>query len=1080
MPYRFAFDLGTSSIGWAVYETNANRQNRADGSQKPVGLADLGVRLFSDGRDPKTGETLGAERRKPREARRRRDRTIQRRAYLLTLLTEADLLPDAGVDRDKLVAQNPYVLRAQAAQGRVAVHELGRAIWHLHQRRGFKSNRKADKPDEDTGKIATGGERLKAFLDKQNFETLGQFLAERQMHPDPQQRQSVRIRLRGKGAQAHYDFYPQRSMIEAEFDHLWAEQARHHPVLTEELREKVRSALFFQRPLQSVKPGRCSFFPENDKRLARSQELAQEFIIYQVLNNMRVGREQRAMTLEERDKLAGPLLQGKKLTWRKVRTLLHLSGTDEISHERDSMGDLPHNPIPARFIGTARKPGPFPDGWLALPAETRNAIVTRLEDAETEEEVVDWAMVTLGLDPELAQRLSKVRLPNGHINIGERATRAILTELKKDVVPYNRAAELAGLNHSDREDGTFYDRLPPYNQVDSMQRHIGYGTGNPKDPPDKRYGRIANPTVHVALNQLRRVINALIDRYGKPEEIVVEIARDLQKSKGQKEEDAKRNASNRKANDTRRADMVDGGYIQDGERGIYQKLLRMRLWEELGPPQDRCCPYTGERLSLQRLLSDEVEIEHILPFSKTLDDSPANKTVSLLKANRLKRSLEPAKAADLYPDVFDWDGMPDRVCNLPQNKRWRFEHGAMEKFNAQKGMMDRQLHATQYLSRLAREYVSKLFPLEDEQGRRRTHVWVVTGKLTSLLRHKWGLNLGDHNQKNRDDHRHHAVDAAVIGVIDRGLLQSISTIAAREEEQGVDRLLADLEEPYEGFSDQVMERARAVMASHRPNHGRIDPADSSRTAGKLHEETYYGIVRDLPENREALDIGNVVRRKPVEELTPKEVGQVRDPKIRCQLQAVLAQVEAEVNGDKKAIKKALPVAMKAWSEEAKIYRVRVLKREGGIQPIRDRRTGAPYKYVVPAENAWLDIIELADGRWKGLATDSFSAHTTGGTDWQAQYPDSKFIMRVRKDDTLQLFDPDGENVVKRVVRLGIVANTLYLAPVNEGGDFDKRHKDESDPFRWDYANIGKLKERKARRVRFTPMGRMKTVPYGRA
>lgn len=842
--YRFAFDMGETSLGWAVFQLN-------DG--KPVGLVKSGVQLFSSGRDEK-GNSLAQVRRGPRGARRNQDRFLRRRKRLLAELEAAGLLPPPGAGRDALIKDtSPYDLRSRAAVERVSLHEFGRSLWHLSQRRGFKSNRKADTEPDENGKIAGGASRLRAMLEEEGYKTVGQFLAMRQAAANPEDRETVRVRLSEK----EYAFYPQRAMAEEEFDHIWAEQSKHHPELTEKLRQEIRETIFHQRPLKPVPAGRCTFFPEED-RLARWQELAQEFVIYSQLGHLRITRDgiERPLTLAERDELAGRLVKGtgltatdanKGLAWNKVRTFLSLPPSDIFNLEEGGETGLYASALPFRFQGSAKKPGPFPEGFFTRPESVRSAILTRLDsaiDEGDEAEIAQWAMAELNLSQTAAERLAKITLPDGRIRVGVTAAAKIVAELKAGqtledgtqlTITYSQAAKRAGLNHSDLDDGEFFDRLPPYNRIEALQRHIGFGTGNESDPPDIRYGRIANPTVHIGLNQLRRVINALIDRYGKPEEIVLELARELNKSQRQKDKDAERNKANRLANDKRREMLEDGQHIETGQRKIRDKLLRMRLWEELGnSPIDRKCPYTGEPISLARLMSDEVEIEHILPFSRTLDDSMANKTVALLKANRLKRNTTPAEAADRNPQVFDKTNMLARVQTMPRNKRWRFEDRAMEVFESQKSFTDRQLNATQYLSRIARDYVTKLYPSRDENNKQRNHVWVVTGKLTSLLRHRWGLNLGDHNRKSRDDHRHHAIDAAVIGVIDRSLLKRLSDIARREEEGQLDRLLATLEEPYKGYCDEVHASMAGLLVAVRANHVRPSPDDPSQTSGKLH------------------------------------------------------------------------------------------------------------------------------------------------------------------------------------------------------------------------------------------------------
>src|SRR6185312_7484185 len=103
----------------------------------------------------------------------------------------------------------------------------------------------------------------------------------------------------------------------------------------------------------------------------------------------------------------------------------------------------------------------------------------------------------------------------------------------------------------------------------------------------------------------------------------------------------------------------------------------------------------------QRLFSPEVEIEHILPFKRTLDNSAANKTVSLRRANRDKGNASPYEAFASRPG-YDWDAILLRAGNLPKNKRWRFAADAMERFDAEKGFLDRQLTDTAYLAKITR------------------------------------------------------------------------------------------------------------------------------------------------------------------------------------------------------------------------------------------------------------------------------------------------------------------------------------------------------------------------------------------
>ena len=220
-------------------------------------------------------------------------------------------------------------------------------------------------------------------------------------------------------------------------------------------------------------------------------------------------------------------------------------------------------------------------------------------------------------------------------------------------------------------------------------------------------------------------------------------------------------------------------------------------------------------VGIRRLFSDEVEIEHILPFALTLDDSPTNLTVALRRANRDKDKRTPYDAFGTSPVLgghkYDWDAIALRASALPRSKQWRFRADPMELIRdklrreeeRQKGSLPgdvladiektggflaRQLVDTAYLARVSRQYLTSLVPAErDEDGTLRSNVWVVPGGMTGMLRRLWGLNRylwgnrrdaqdegpDDWRGKLRTDHRQHAVDAFVLTLIDRSLLQAI-------------------------------------------------------------------------------------------------------------------------------------------------------------------------------------------------------------------------------------------------------------------------------------------------------------------
>ncbi len=1075
IPLRFAFDLGTNSIGWAVYRIT----HFPDPKRNPPTVSELiacGVRIFNDGRNPKDGKSLAEMRRVPRAARRRRDRYLQRRADLIACLVDLGLMPVDEAERRALIALDPYRLRAQGLDQPLTPFELGRALFHLNQRRGFKSNRRADRRSDDKGKIETAAGKLRNALEAENARTFGEFLWRRHGGADgtatPRTRDPVRIRLEGEGAKALYDYYPLRDMLEEEFDRIIIAQRPHHlTLLTDSAIARIKQTIFRQRELKAVERGRCTLVPE-EERLPKALPSVEERTIYETLNHLRYGEgllRDKALTKAERDLVAQPLLQGKSkrhVTFDTIRAALKLDSAVRFNREDNGRGDLYDcRSQSAEKLAAKDRFGPH---WYALPLAERDAIVTRLIDEDDEETVASWLMADYGLDEDAARRVARWSPREGVSRLGRTANAAVLAELKKDVVTYSDAVRLAGetlgvtWHHSDFRDGVIEIPLPYYGQI--LERQVSFGTGNPEDGAEKRYGRVANPTAHIGLGQIRRVTNKLIRAYGQPAQIVVGLARALKLTKEQKDKEQRENARNRTENDRRRAILEEQGQADTGEN-----RLRLRLFEE----QQRAnggvalCPYSLKPIGIETLFSAEIEIDHILPYSRTLDDTKANRILCYRVANRHKRRQTPYEAfgddtRKAFPDQPDWNNIAAATAGLPANKRWRFAPDAMERYqNKERDFLARQINETRHLSRLARFYLGAATGSTD-------HVYVTTGQLTAMLRARWGLNaiLGDENRKVRTDHRHHAIDAVTIGAIDRSLLQEVARRAGEREEQDLARTTADVPEPFPNFLDIVREKVRAVIVSVKPDHGK---------GGALHEDTAYGLITN---QAEAAEIGNLVFRKPLVDLNANEIDKVRDPHLRRQLQALAAPFRDGKGKltDEKGLKAALAAfrvkALHNGNEvERPVRRVRIGKAKAGEVHIRDRRTGAVYKALLPGDNHHIDIVQMRDGTWRCFAATVFDVNQPDWRPlWERKKLGGKLVMRVHKGDMVEVDDTDGQRRIKTVHRLSPSNNVLYLAPHNEGGELAKRHDDKNDLFRWDFANIGGLKKRNARKTTIDEIG----------
>jgi CRISPR-associated endonuclease Csn1 len=1043
---RLGIDIGTNSIGWCLIEDDRR-------------VLDIGVHIFSDGRDPKSGASLAVDRRDARAMRRRRDRYLGRRSAFLKALKLHGLMP-ANADAAKLVADHdPYPLRERALHTRLEPFEIGRTLFHLNQRRGFKSNRKAErksKPGEE-GKIASGARSLDRAMAAVGAETLGQFLAAREMK---------RVRLNGENQE--YDFYPQRRHVEHEFNEIWNAQAKHHPsLLTDTARHALHRILFFQRELKEQEVGYCTFagmngVPADERRLAKAHPLFQQRRLYEEVNQLRIvspGTAGRPLTRDERDALILRLRDKSKVTFKTLARLIKLGEGERFNKESESRKELIGDEVRAELSNKTR----FGTRWLHFSLTEQWRIIERLQNEENPEVLTAWLTSEYGLDGVAADAVASARLPEGHGRFGETATRRLLQALEADVITYDAAAEAAGFHHSDHRTGEILARLPYYGEI--LTREIAPGKAEYGDPLERRYGKITNPTVHIGLRQLQKLVNAIIALHGKPDSIVVELARELNLNEREKDEHKRRIKQDTDAAIARGTKLAAEGFPDTGAN-----RMLLRLWEELNPanPLDRRCPYCGEPIGIRQLFGGEADIDHIIPYSRSLDDGAGNKVVAHRRCNRAKGNMTPHELWVRDPDR--WGAIPDQVARLHKSKQWRFGPDFMERLSRDGGFKARQLTDTQYLSRIAGKYLRSLYATKDE-GR----VDVMPGRMTAMLRRLWGLNslLPDHNfvenehsnaPKNRLDHRHHAIDAAVAAVTTLSLMQEIANAAGRAEEQNLDRLFDDVPKPWDGFREDVGDKLSRVTVSHKPDHGRRARPSKYRdvTAGRLHKETAYGLTGEMAADGKTPIVVHRVR------LTDLKPGDLTDPTRipDATLRRVLSVATMDRSG--KDFAQALARVAKEHPTFKGIRRLRV-REPLSVIPIRDKK-GRVYKSYAGSSNARYNVWRMPDGSWRHEVVPTFDAHQRNHED-RRPHPAAKKILNLRQNDLIAIERQGGEREIMRVVKFTLNGQ-MSLVAHNQGGKLAERHKDPDDPLTIISPTAAGLKAMKARQVRIDPLGRV--------
>ena len=835
MGLTLGLDLGTNSIGWALVRKGDPIQTDAlEGA-----LEGLGVRIFEPSVEDGWEHTpKNKGRRDARGARRTIQRAANRRKQLRKQLVGARLLPDLTDARQPEKALDeigdPYDLRGRALVERLEPHQIGRVLLHLCVRRGFLSNRKErwgsllDCDEDGVKSLILEIEEDEAKEGRGRKANQGRSAAGRKAGEDEREVlegiQTLCSDMKTAGARTLGEYlaglpegerkrarYTDRQMYEDEFEKVWEAQAKHHPaLLTDELKERVRHAIFRQRP-PNLKRGRghCSLEPQLP-RAAMARLESQRFRLLQDVNNLEVAgvfRDEYPIGPEQRRKLADALERSSFERWAAVRRTLFGGHGTKVKMNMEVAGSKGEGLTGNRTASALH--GVIPIQWDAYDEEKRKRLVNDLITITDKRELFTCLRRKWRFEPKTALLLAGAGLESGYANLSLKAINALLPYMERGRRYDEARQDVARASSSDSVKGRYGYEASAAGDAEFLGR-----------PPDY----LRNPAVEKALHELRKVVNAVIRTHGKPDVIRVELTRDLKRSK----EDRKRIEDQQAKNRQRNKEARDAYFGLRGKEPSRNDLIKHRLWREQGQE----CAYTvGKCISMSELFSEEVEIDHIIPYSLHPDDSYMNKVVCLKAKNQEKRKQTPWQAFGTTPD---WEEMTQRVKRWEKanDKRFRFPSAKAARFVRKDapdldGFLNRQLPDTGYISREAKKYLERLG----------VDVEVTRGGATSRLRSLWELNDalgGPPGEKNRSDHRHHALDAAVIAVTDRSVYRGLTEMARLNVEDGrhpFTRGRTKLDMPWPGFGQAVKDGLANVVISHAPLR---------KLSGSLHKGKAYG------------------------------------------------------------------------------------------------------------------------------------------------------------------------------------------------------------------------------------------------
>jgi len=980
----FGLDIGIASVGWAVLGEDR--------------IVDLGVRAFDKAETAKEGDSLNLVRRTTRLMRRRLRRRAWRLTKLARLLKREGLIADANLFKRKIEKNTPalkssWQLRVDALDRQLSAKEWARVIYHLCKHRGFhwisRAEEKAAEGDKagESGKVKQGLAGTKKLMQDKNYRSAAEMvLAE---FPDAQ-----------RNKQGDYTKALSRLLLSEELALLFKRQRElGNPYASAELETAIlgggdkKSGLFWaQKPALAGKDllkmlGHCTF-EKSEYRAPKASFTAERHVWLTRLNNLRIvvdGTTRPLNEAERRIALPLPYQQASDFTYKQLGSALVKTG--HFKKDRFKFAGLSYPSDRQKTEDKAKDPEASTltklPGWQeirkaladdGLEAEWQKMSVAALEGKPELLDQIAWVLSVYKDDDEVSAELHKLDLPNAgkvvDALLGIRFSKFHALSLKalRKIVPYmeqgqrydEAVANIAEYGHHSQlhKVGEGEHLLPPfYSGRDKGGRMVF----------DEDMDIPRNPVVLRALNQARKVVNALIKTYGSPHSVHIEMARDLSRPFDERRDIKKEQDAYRERNDKDKAAFASDFNIVGAVKG--KDFEKFQLYRE----QQGKCAYSIEPIDINRLFeAGYVEIDHALPYSRSFDDSKNNRVLVLARENRNKGNQTPYEYLNGADESDRWRqfvGFVEGNKAYRQAKRSRLlrkDFGGKEA----EGFRERNLNDTRFICRFFKNYVEQYLQLHKDSEAKRCVV--LSGQMTAFLRLKWGLV-----KVRGDSDRHHALDAAVVAACSHGMVKRLSDYSRRKELDQVREGFVDVEtgeiinpamfqklqqhfpDPWMHFRDELLLRLKCddisalrseieklesyppeALATLRPLF--VSRAPQRRNSGAAHKETIYA----QPESLKAQ--GGVTQKVVVTSLTLKDLDNLIDPhrneKLYAALRNWLNGREAKEHHEKEI--KKLAGKEKRKLTDAEKAEIKTLRDQLNVLPRKPDKNGKPTGPIV--------------------------------------------------------------------------------------------------------------------------------------
>lgn len=785
--YALGLDIGITSVGWSVINLDVNR------------IEDLGVRIFNAAENPKDGASLAL----PRRTARGRRRLTRRKAYRINrvrkLILSENILTKPELDNlfTKKDVISVWDARVKGLDRILSNEELAKVLINLCKRRGFKSNRKNEAKDKEMGQILTSIKINAEKMEETKSRTIGEFIY-KEIKTEADKYKAFRNKA------GEYSRCVSRDMIREEIHILFEQQRKFgNKNATDEIEDKYLEIFNSQRPYSNFEEleklvGWCTFEKKKYKRAPKNCISAEEFVLYESINKLSINYngEKRKLTNEERDLIVNEAFNKKEIKYSALRKLLDLKEEERFStltYGIDSDSIKTEN---TKFVALkgyqeikkAIEHGVGKEYWKNIKDNKKmlNDIAYVLTLGKTDADI-EKQLRLRDIPSEIIEAINDMSFSKFN-NLSIEAIDKILPFMKEGC-QYNEACEKAGYNFKAIYKGAKCKKLPVI-EIDE----------------------IVNPVVIRALAQTRKVINAVIDRYGSPVRINIELARELAKNFKDRKTIEKEQKENRDNLDKIKKELEE--LMEKIPTG--REVLKYRLWQQ----QRGECAYTQRQIFLENLFSPGYcEIDHIIPFSRCFDDSLSNKVLVMGVENQRKGNRTPYEY--FGADIERWNQYEIWVKGSYLNYKKK-NNLLKKKFSEeeQKEWKSRSLNDTKYICRYISNFVNNRLEFKESESKQK--VITINGRATAYLRAVWGLS-----KVREDGDKHHALDATVVAVATQGMVQKISQYSKANElkyirkdddyidvETGEIINLADydskrggiLPRPWQGFSEELILR----------------------------------------------------------------------------------------------------------------------------------------------------------------------------------------------------------------------------------------------------------------------------------